>query len=206
MIQLYEHQLFITSCYTTYLDGYDHKRLIDNIYNLQNTESGNTRSNKGGWQSHAIESTNFDNDIMKKLYEESIRPAALEILELWSLPIYQLKNFCYWYNVNNKYSYNDAHTHPDSHISGVYYIKVPSESGNITFYRNESERDRMWHTSRDIVHQSLNTNNPNVNTQHWFDPKEGLLILFPSHLSHDVGQNLTNDDDENRISMSFNFY
>ncbi len=67
MIQLYEHQLFITSCYTTYLDGYDHKRLIDNIYNLQNTEPGNTRSNKGGWQSNAIESTNFDNDIMKKL-------------------------------------------------------------------------------------------------------------------------------------------
>jgi len=206
MIQLYEHPLFVTSCYTTYLDTTDHSILIDKIYNIKENTTSNVRSNKGGYQSHAREAPDFDNDIVKNLFEKSIRPAALEIFNIWNLPVYKMERFCYWYNINNKYSYNDAHTHPDSHISGVYYVKVPNNSGNITMYRSESERDRMWHTSRDIIHQKIESNNPNINTQHWFDPKEGMLILFPSHLSHDVGQNLTDDVDEDRISLSFNFY
>ena len=36
-----------------------------------------------------------------------------------------------WANVNPTYSYNKTHTHPNSMWSGVYYIKVPKNSGKL---------------------------------------------------------------------------
>ena len=38
-----------------------------------------------------------------------------------------------WANINNKEDYNISHTHPYSHYSGVYYVKVPKNSGNLYF-------------------------------------------------------------------------
>ena len=36
-----------------------------------------------------------------------------------------------WANINPTYSYNKTHMHPNSLWSGVYYIKVPKNSGNL---------------------------------------------------------------------------
>ena len=36
-----------------------------------------------------------------------------------------------WANINPTYSYNKTHTHPNSMWSGVYYIKVPKNSGKL---------------------------------------------------------------------------
>ena len=36
-----------------------------------------------------------------------------------------------WANINPSYSYNKTHTHPNSMWSGVYYIKVPKNSGKL---------------------------------------------------------------------------
>ena len=93
----------------------------------------------------------------------------------------------------------------ESYISGVYYIKVPSNSGNIVFSRAESETERMYFQTKEIMDKSLSVNDPRVNTEHWFTPKEGMLLLFPGHLKHTVEQNLSEEIDSTRISMSFNF-
>jgi len=37
-------------------------------------------------------------------------------------------------------------------------------------------------------------------------PEEGKLIIFPGHLNHLVEQNNTEDERDERISISFNFY
>ena len=36
---------------------------------------------------------------------------------------------------------------------------------------------------------------------YWLPPIEGRMLIFPSHLEHDVRENLSNED---RISVSFN--
>ena len=44
-------------------------------------------------------------------------------------------------------------------------------------------------------------NNNNYHHSYWFPPVEGRMLIFPSHLEHDVRENLSNED---RISVSFN--
>lgn len=206
MIQLEQHNLFITSIYVTYLPVTGHSELTETIYNLTKTAPCNKRSNQGGYQSFPFEVPNFDNHVIKDLFTDHIQPAAREILDNWGLTSVKLNRCCYWYNINHKYTYNSAHTHPDSFISGVYYVKVPKDSGNIIFDRSESERDRLNHITGMIIDNGWNIDNPNINTEHWFVPIEGMLILFPGHLTHYVQQNLTAEEDSDRISLSFNFY
>ena len=38
-----------------------------------------------------------------------------------------------WANINPPGGYNRPHIHPNSHFSGVYYIKATKDSGDIVF-------------------------------------------------------------------------
>ncbi len=203
-MELREHVIFVNSAFTTYLPNIDHQTIIDSVENLEKTQPSNKRSNSGGYQSPPIMSENFDNPATMHLFTRYIIPAARKIAEQWDLPV-DIDKFAYWYNVNKKYNYNKTHPHPESYISGVYYIKVPKDSGILVFERARDESDRMNFITRKIVNSGLQTNNNRINTEHWFNPHEGLLVMFPGHLLHSVNQNLTDDPDDRRISLSFNF-
>lgn len=205
MFTLTENLLFVTSCFTTYVDSINHSSIVDAIEKIQAAESGNFRSNEGGFQSKVRQSPEFDNAETAKLFEEVISPAAKMVAKSWSLPS-TMDNVGYWYNVNYKYSSNREHTHPQAFLSGVYYIKVPKDCGNIVFLRSNSEHDKMEFIHQKITEEELHIDNNRINTEHWFAPVEGMLILFPGHLTHYVRQNLTNDADDRRISLSFNFW
>jgi uncharacterized protein (TIGR02466 family) len=130
---------------------------------------------------------------------------AQKIINSWAMPK-ELSNYSYWYNVNRRYNYNSAHMHPDSYLSGVYYVKVPADSGRIVFDRPQTEADRMAFQTQWFLHNSITVDNPRINTEHWFVPEEGMLLMFPGHLTHGVEQNLSTDEDDRRISLSFNLY
>ena len=205
MSDIVEHPIFISSCYNTYLKHIDNESLIDIITKLEKTDPSNTRSNKGGWQSLPVDETQIDNAITLGLFNTTILPMAQKIINSWTLPI-ELSNYSYWYNVNRQYNYNAAHMHPESYLSGVYYIKVPSNSGRIMFDRSQTEADRMIFQTQWLLNSSSTVSNPRINTEHWFVPEEGMLLMFPGHLTHSVEQNLSTDQDDRRISLSFNLY
>jgi len=205
MFTLTENLLFVTSCFITYINTTDHKGIVDAIEKIQSTDVGNQRSNEGGFQSKVIHSPNFDNSVTADLFNNVIYPAASMVAKSWSLPS-NMDRVGYWYNVNYKYSSNREHTHPNAFLSGVYYVKVPENSGNIIFLRANSEHDKMEFIHNKISEEDLQIDNNRINTEHWYTPVEGMLILFPGHLSHYVRQNLTNEIDDRRISLSFNFY
>lgn len=205
MLNLTENLLFVTSCFTTYVDFVDHEKIISSIGVLQKTKSSSYKSNEGGYQSPVMHRTEYDNSETAHLFEEAIIPAAKKIAELWSLPS-SMEKVAYWYNVNYKYSSNREHTHPGAFLSGVFYLKVPSDSGNIVFLRANSEHDKMEFIHTKIEQEGLKIDNNRINTEHWFRPEKNLLILFPGHLSHYVKQNRTEDTDDRRISLSFNFW
>lgn len=101
-----------------------------------------------------------------------------------------------WGNINGKYSYHEQHIHPNSFLSGVYYVNAPKGSGNINFIdpRNsirsvemEPNRDKDL---TDPLRRSIEV-----------EPQDGMLLLFPSWLGHEVQQNLTEND---RVSIAFN--
>lgn len=205
MPQIIEHQLFVTSCYVTYLDEIDNSRIAEKALYHEATTSSNQRSNKGGYQTQPIFDNETDCPEILRLFQSIICPSAQKISDSWNLNK-EMNKFSYWYNVNRRYSYNTAHIHPHSFISGVYYVKVPSNSGNIIFDRAQSEIDRLQFQQTYILSSGANPDNNRINTEYWFTPKEGMLILFPGHLSHSVDQNLTQDADDARISLSFNFF
>ena len=98
------------------------------------------------------------------------------------------------------YSYNKTHTHPNSLWSGVYYIKVPKNSGKL--FLEDPRPGPNTHMPRRVegVPEAL-----------WrvcaYEPAEGRMIFFPSWLPHGVDINLNTDKGEKnwRISVSFNF-
>jgi hypothetical protein len=205
MEELKETVLFATSCVSTYLDTVDNPSIIGSIEKVQKSDPGNHRSNIGGWQSHGIRIPNYDNLVTAHIFEKYIITSAKKIKEVWGLPN-NMDRASYWYNVNPKYSSNREHSHHESFLSGVYYMKVPKNSGNIMFLRSQLEVDRMHFISETLFANSTDIDTPNLFTEYRMVPHEGLLLLFPGHLSHYVEQNNTDELDDRRISLSFNFY
>ena len=97
----------------------------------------------------------------------------------------------------NPGSLNVQHSHPGCDLSGVLWIKCPNQCGNILFYSPS-----CFETFQEIESytQDFKDNN-NYHHNYWFPPIEGRMIIFPSHLQHEVKKNLSNED---RISASFN--
>jgi len=203
-MKLQEHGLFLTSAYTTYLPDIDNVAFSEHIFNLEKASSGRQASNSGGFQSSLFRFDSIDCIQAKKLFE-LITGACQTVINDWNFPL-QLEKFCYWYNINRRHNYNNVHNHPESFLSGVYYIKVPENSGSIEFQRSESERDRLQFQNNYLQSIDKDVNNPRVNLVHRMSPEEGKLIIFPGHLNHLVEQNNTEDERDERISISFNFY
>jgi uncharacterized protein (TIGR02466 family) len=95
----------------------------------------------------------------------------------------------YWAQVHSQNESTNLHDHVDCFdiknspdLSGVYYLEVPKDSGDIVFQWpiNKYNQYKRW----------------------WFKPKEGDLLLFPSTLDHFVTKNTAV---EKRIAVSFNF-
>lgn len=104
-----------------------------------------------------------------------------------------------WVSVKLPGQHHTMHTHPNSLISGVFYYGTSSEKTpaikfhklfggtNVSYIRPKIKSDKR---SSKFAHETFSIN---------FEP--GLLILFPSHLTHSVPINKTDDV---RCSLAFN--
>ena len=102
-----------------------------------------------------------------------------------------------WIVKHNKGDYAQSHLHTNSLISGVYYINVPKDSGNIIFQKNYTN---LFHSSINIEYNSLNETN---SLEYTLNVKEGMILLFPSWLSHSVLENL---NQQTRYTLAFNLF
>ena len=154
-------------------------------------DSGRVVSNSGGWQSNAITS---DDDFFSEFILEIEEQANNFAKELEICQKVKLSNL--WININGYKDYNCRHNHPESIISGVFYVKVPDKSSKLKFF----------HPSVDLMVRDWNLNvdlkcNKYTSSIWEIFPEDGKLLLFPSWLDHEVDQNLSQ---EKRISISFN--
>lgn len=97
-----------------------------------------------------------------------------------------------WINFNYKNNFHHKHTHNNSVLSGVFYIDTIQDD-KIYFYKE-------MHKIIDFAPKEFNTFNSD---SWWITTEKNSLILFPSHLVHDVP--ITNRDSP-RISLSFNIF
>ena len=98
-----------------------------------------------------------------------------------------------WAIINKKGASNARHTHPNSYLSAVYYIKAPKNCGDILFYDPRSAKvNRKPPTTKA---NALNSEEVKIT------PQDGMMVFFPSYLHHAVSENRS---DEERIIISFN--
>ena len=98
-----------------------------------------------------------------------------------------------WLNYTETNQYHHKHAHPNSLVSGVFYINCHEEHDKIKFFNDnyktiklEVKDWNMWNSE-----------------SWWFSVKTGDVILFPSSLTHMVE---TKQGDNTRISLAFNVF
>lgn len=89
----------------------------------------------------------------------------------------------YWFNYMPPGATTTLHTHDDDDelLSGVYYVKVPEDSGKL------------------IIYDDADKNHPN---RIEIPPKVGEFIFFKPDVRHEVSRNNSN---EHRLSIGINF-
>ena len=164
--------------------------LIDYAYKLREKDPiASKKSNQGGWQSFEFDINDSD-DILHNLLINCIKKFP------------RFKNNVYafmdaWVNINKTGDYNLTHDHPDCDLSGVLWVKAPKDCGNIVF---DSPFAFQTHNEVESYTDEFRNSN-NYNHCHYFNPIEGRILVFPSHLQHHV---LHNKSEKDRISVSYN--
>lgn len=100
-----------------------------------------------------------------------------------------------WVNLNTCNSTLRPHLHIDSVFSGVYYVSCTEHSSKLTFINPIVPHPYV------ITHDMIDNYN-SLNSALWsFNPKPGMLIIFPSWLIHCIENTNYKED---RISIAFN--
>lgn len=127
---------------------------------------------------------------LKSYVEREINNYFYNILEYGETQKIYITNS--WSNYNKTGTKNHIHKHPNSIVSGVFYVQ--GESAPIEFY-NDDYRYLL----------NLNVKQPNwYNTNRvWYGLVKNNLYLFPSTLTHGVQ---VNNSKTTRISIAFNTF
>ncbi len=184
--------LFPVSIHQIDVNGFDKVKdeLINYAYDLQKRDPvGRQISNRGGWQSPTFQVNNKDDVLHSFLIKCFTKfPTIKESVKIFADA---------WVNINKPNNYNAKHYHPKSDLSGVVWLKAPQNSGEITF-----ENPVEFQTYNLIQSHTEEYKQSNNFCHNWFfKPIEGRMLVFPSHLIHEVRENKSNED---RISVSFN--
>ena len=175
LVQLWPTNLIVSSI------ELDTSNLISEIYRLNKIESVVSKSNYGGWQSNTDLNNNLVfQELITKISDIlffTIKPASIAFKQMWAC-------------INKTHDFNVIHSHGNQyHFSGVFYLQVPENSGDICF---RDPRQGALNSATQIVFNEGDTEN--------FTPTTNMIILFPSWLEHYV---LPNNTTQDRISISF---
>ena len=164
--------------------------LIEWIYNYKKEHSeGLEISNRGGWHSKYDFFTCNAFDSFLKYICSNIENSLIYTLNL--------KLVSMWININQKGNYNKCHSHPGATLSGVFWVKTPDNCGNLVLRSNNTYFE---HELLDSISEGF-SEKYNYYYNFTFTPKEGSMVLFPSHILHDVE---VNESESDRISIAFN--
>lgn len=151
-----------------------------------------TRGNTGN-------TTSLNNKVLANNKLANIRKFLQDSLDQYFAEVYapkypvSLEITQSWLNYTKPGQYHHKHAHPNSFISGVFYVQANKVSDKIFFYNDE-------YTQLQLPTDNYNTYN---SKSWWFEVNTCDLVLFPSSLTHMVE---TVKGDDERISLSFNTF
>lgn len=104
-----------------------------------------------------------------------------------------------WITKHEPNNFAHSHIHANSLLSGVVYLNVPENSGNITFTK-DYKHNNIFFPNIFIEFEEFSEVNCG---EFWIKPTEGTILIFPSNVLHSVAKNISN---ENRYCLAFNFF
>lgn len=194
------HQLFVTEVYQSSIE-FDLRSLKTEIYQIAKSDSrGQKWSEKhypngytsyGSWDQLNKMSSTFER-LQKKIDRHVARYVKKLDYDQSSGP---LKMNSIWVNIMPRGSLHTSHIHPQSVISGTYYVDIPPKSSAIKF---EDPRMAFFMNSPALRPEARQERMRFFSLQ----PQPGDLILFESWLRHEVP---LNNSQRPRLSISFNY-
>jgi uncharacterized protein (TIGR02466 family) len=145
---------------------------------------GNLRSEDG----YILNSPMFAG--LKNLIMQHVKQYVLSVHSAPGVDVYMTQS---WANYTKPNEFHHKHSHPNSFISGVFYVNVKQNEDMIKFYRDSTPffslvREKPNNYNSSDVAILVETND---------------LILFPSSFVHEVPQTTSEDT---RVSISFNTF
>ena len=186
-------EAFSTPLWSTKAPNHEeiNKEFINIIPSLRTEDDdGVARSNAGGWHSKMLDIRTLP------VFQKHVKSFLLDVnTDLNIKPGFNIIIDSLWININGKHNYNRTHTHPNSMISGVYYVNVPEGSGDLVLL---DPRPQTTIAPFPVVKKNKYTT---FEVRH--HPQPGVTIAFPSWTPHYVE---ANQSDEERISVAFNIH
>ena len=174
--------------------NFDVKKLQSFCKEWQHNHFGESKSNRGGYQSSSLPK---DDPLIYSLIQELEYHSTSFANEFINNKKQKVDNL--WININGYKDSNVTHIHPNSILSGAYYVNTPKDCGDLKF-EHPAIDSLAYYT------ENLTCDNPSIyNAVHIMVPAiENTLYIFPSWLKHSVQSNQNIKED--RISISFNTF
>lgn len=150
----------------------------------------NTRANRGN-------QTSVNTFILNEKPLGALKQFCLDAIDKYSGDVFKqieikLDITQSWVNESVVGQFHHLHNHPNSMVSGVFYV-IAEQDDIIQFHRHREPSSFLYEVSEYNPYNSVT----------WFVPvKTGQLLLFPSHLFHEV----PTVKSQRRISLSFNTF
>ena len=176
----------------------NHKIIRDDIikkcYNLKN----NVPSGGDNWISNSTYNTIGKHEIFSDPLFLSINDFVVQEVKEYCKLLNIKEDFIdykpndSWFNIYNKGDYQEYHHHANSVLSVVYFLKTSKNPAKI-YFKNPHV---------DMRPPLYNQYTPDTFERIYFEPIEGMMLIFRSHLEHSVEKQI---DEEDRISIAYNF-
>ena len=150
-----------------------------------------TRGNTGNTTS--INTNILENKEMKKL-KQFIDKSLKEYVKSIYQPEHNVEPYITqsWCNYTKEGQFHHKHAHPNSFISGVFYVQADKSKDKIHFFKEGYQQINIPTKKYDKFNS----------TSWWFETETNDLIMFPSNLIHAVEKVVGKE----RISLSFNTF
>jgi uncharacterized protein (TIGR02466 family) len=189
-------------------------KMVKQIYELENDENkkfhsaGRTFQIKNGF--HSCNILNPELGVMEKYKELNLLVSRIQ--EILFTEFNDSKLFCtfnsmgeiyikeLWINILRIEDYNNPHTHPNNHLSGNFYLKVPNDMDSTKgtkYSPGYNPGQLLWITQTNQNTCSFHPPTPIHSTK----PTENKGVIFESHMPHQVLPHFSKDD---RIGCAFN--
>lgn len=181
-IPLYVSNIKITDEFRQLAESMEYRRL-----NIDNGDlSTNTR---------VLDDSNFEN--IKVEIQKHIDHYVKDILKVADYINFNIQNS--WLMRHKKGDFSNSHIHANSLLSGILYIDVSPDSGNLVFHK-EYNYPNLFPPAINVPVKERNI----FNSKTWtFTPGVGQIFIFPSSLSHSVDVCMS---DKLRYCLAFNLF